>query len=101
MNRKNMPLVLMLVAGAITCVITFIQKYSVLEKLVSLLVVLVVFYLLGSLLRWTLDYFDGQNDRRRKEEEEAAQKEAESTEGESEAEKTAGTETAGEAGNRQ
>ena len=61
MNRKNMPLILMLTAGAVTCVITFIQNYSILGKLVSLLFVLVLFYFLGSVLKWTLDYFERQN----------------------------------------
>lgn len=80
MNRKNMPLILMLVAGAVTCIITFIQKYSVLSKLVSLLIVLLVFYFLGSLLRWTLDYFDKQNEKKSKEEGEVIKKETENEE---------------------
>ncbi len=82
MNRRSMPLILMLVAGAITCIITFVQKYSILGKLVSLLVVLLVFYFLGSLLRWTLDYFDEQNEIRNKEEGEVIEKDAEEVEGE-------------------
>lgn len=83
MNRKNMPLILMLVAGAITCVITFVNHYSVLSKLVSLLVVLLIFYFLGSLLKWTLDYFDVQNEKEKEEEGEVIEKE-----GENEGEKT-------------
>lgn len=75
MNRKNMPLILMLVAGAVTCIITFIQKYSVLNKLISLLVVFVIFYFLGSVLRWTLDYFDSENEKKNKEQGEVIEKE--------------------------
>lgn len=63
MNRKNMPLIVMLVAGAVTCVITFVNHYSVFGKLVSLLAVLLIFYFLGSLLKWALDYFDAQNEK--------------------------------------
>lgn len=81
MNRKNMPLILMLVAGAVTCIITFIQNYSVLGKLVSLLVVLVIFYALGNLLRWTLDYFEEQNGKKNMEEGEVTGKETEGAEG--------------------
>lgn len=84
MNRKNMPLILMLVAGAVTCIITFIQKYSILEKLVSLFVVLLVFFFLGSLLKWTLDYFDEQNEKKNAEAQaaiqEASEEEGEKTE---------------------
>ena len=77
MDRKKLPLLLMLVAGAITCIITFIQKYSVIAKLVSLFVVLLVFCILGSILKWTLDYFDRQNEEKLKEEGEVIEKEPE------------------------
>ncbi len=86
MNRKNMPLILMLVAGAVTCIITFVQKYSVLNKLISLLVVLLIFYFLGSVLRWTLDYFESQNEKRNKEQGEVIEKEAPEEEVKEEAE---------------
>lgn len=61
MTRKSMPVILMLIAGGVTCVITFIQKYSVLEKLIALLIVLLVFYMLGSILKMVLDAFEEQN----------------------------------------
>ena len=77
MNRKDLPLLLMLVAGIITCIITFIQKYSMIAKLVSLFIVLLIFYILGSVLKWTLDYFERQNDEKLKEEGEVIEKEPE------------------------
>ena len=80
MNRKNMPLLMMLAAGAVTCIITFIRQYTILQKLISLFVVLLVFYVLGSVLKWTLDYFDAQNEKRRKEEGEVIEKDGEPAE---------------------
>lgn len=80
MNRKYMPLILMLVAGAVTCIITFVRNFSILGKLGSLLLVLVIFYFLGSVLRWTLDCFDRQNEEKSKEEGEVIEKEAEAEE---------------------
>ncbi len=74
MNRKNMPLLLMLVAGAVTCVITFINDFPMLERLVTLLIVLLVFYFLGSLMKWALDYFDQQNQEKSMEEGEVVEK---------------------------
>lgn len=73
MNRKNLPLLLMLTAGAVTCIITYIMDYSMIAKLVSLFLVLVLFYFFGSILVWTLDSFDRQNEeeREKKEREEA------------------------------
>ncbi len=81
MNRKNLPLLLMLAAGAITCIITFIQKYSMHEKLISLFVVFLVFCVLGNVLKWTLDYFERQNEEKLKEEGEVIEKEPENFEG--------------------
>ena len=80
MNKKNLPLFLMLIAGAVTCIITFIQGYSTLKKLVSLFIVLFVFYVLGNVLKWTVEYFEVQNERQRGEEGEVIEKSAEEQE---------------------
>lgn len=74
MNRKSIPLVLMLLSGIVTCIITYIMNYTVVAKLVSLLAVMVVFLVLGNVLKWTLDLFDSQNEKKAREAE-AAEKE--------------------------
>ena len=84
MNRKNLPLILMLVAGAVTCIISLIQDDSFFKSLVHLLIVLLVFFFLGSVMKWTLDRFDSENEKRNQEEGEVIEKEAESEEGEQE-----------------
>ena len=68
MDRRTLTLILMLVAGAVTCIITLVQEYSVLGSLTALLIVFITFYFLGCVLKWTLDYFDKQNEKLRKEE---------------------------------
>ena len=70
----------MLTAGAVTCIITFIEKYTMAEKLVALFVVFLIFYVLGSVLKWTLDFFERQNEERLKEEGEVIEKESENSE---------------------
>ena len=80
MNRKNIPLLLMLTAGAVTCIITYIKKYPVNTQLIALFAVLVVFYVLGSVLVWTLDYFERQNEEKRGEEGEVIEKDSENPE---------------------
>ena len=80
MNRKNLPLILMLTAGAVTCIITFFREYTLLEKLIALFVVMLIFCALGSLLKETLDYFDKQNEKRLKEEGEVIEKGSEGSE---------------------
>ena len=77
MNRKKLPLLLMLLAGAVTCIVTYIQKYTMSEKLVSLFAVLLIFYILGSVLKGTLDYFERQNEEKLREEGEVIEKDPE------------------------
>lgn len=80
MNRKNLPLILMLTVGAVTCIITYVREFSIPAKLVSLFAVLVIFYLFGNVLNWTIDRFERQNEEKLKEEGEMIEKEAEETE---------------------
>jgi len=75
MNRNNLPLILMLTAGAVTCVINLIRQYSTLSQLILLFVVLVIFYCLGTGIKWTLNYFDRQNEKRLADEGEVIEKE--------------------------
>ena len=70
MNRKNMPLFLMLIAGACTCIVTLVRSYSVLASLVALFAVMLLFYCLGSVIRLLLDQFDRQNEEKAKQEQE-------------------------------
>lgn len=72
-----MPLILMLVAGAVTCVITFFQEYTIFERLLILFIVLLVFYILGSIMKLTLNYFDRLNEMRIRESGEVIEKEPE------------------------
>ena len=84
MNRRKLPLILMLVAGAVTCIITLIRKYSVLHSLIALFGAFVIFFFLGSVMKWTLDYFDRENEKKRIETQEAAAQEEEQNAGEQE-----------------
>lgn len=80
MKRKYMPLILMLLAGAITAIITFIKQYTMIQRLSALLVVLLIFYALGSLLKWLLDTFEAQNEKAALDEGEVIEKEVEASE---------------------
>ena len=84
MNRRKLPLIFMLVAGAVTCIITLIRKYSVLHSLIALFGAFVIFFFLGSVMKWTLDYFDRENEKKRIEAQEAAAQEEEQNAGEQE-----------------
>ena len=89
MNRKNLPLLLMLTAGVVTCIVTFVQRAPVLTRLVTLFVVM------GYIFKWMLDIFDLQNEERLKEEGEVIEKEAEDS-GEQDAKEPGKQEGSGE-----
>lgn len=84
MNRKYLPPVLMLSAGAVTALYTFFAQVSMARKIVLLAVVLVLFYIIGNVLKYLLDRFDKQN-AEAKEAKEASESndEGENTQGES------------------
>ena len=65
-----MPLLLMLIAGACTWIVTLVRSYSLLASLVALFTVMLLFYCLGSVIRLLLDRFDRQNEEKAKQEQE-------------------------------
>lgn len=58
MDKRKIPLVLMLIAGSTACIITFVCNYDTLDRLVILFCVLLLFYCLGAILKWTLERFE-------------------------------------------
>lgn len=62
MKRKLIPPFLMLFAGAISSIIMYNLHYPTREMLTILLVVLIAFYIIGSLFQWMFNIFDRQID---------------------------------------
>ena len=69
-KKKYLPVIMMLLGGLITVVVTFIQSFSILAKLDSLIAVMAVMYFVGTLIVVVLRHFDKVN----KEKEEAERK---------------------------
>lgn len=80
MDRRKIPVVLTLTAGAISMILSMIRNDSLLRRAVSLLIVVIVFYLLGRLLQWFLDYFDEQNEKLKQQEGEMVEKDSSASE---------------------
>lgn len=57
MKNKNLPLIIMLVAGAIASVITYMKQYNTKEMLFTVLIVLVIFYVIGMIVKEIMEYF--------------------------------------------
>lgn len=55
MKTKTIPVTLMLVAGAMACVLGFIYHYETTQFFTMVLTVLVVFYMLGFIVKIIID----------------------------------------------
>lgn len=86
MKRRMIPIFLMLVAGAITSIITYIKDYELTRMLWILVGVLIVFYILGTVIQKTLNLFDAQIEEAEKKAKEAEEKEKEEQENKEEPE---------------
>ena len=82
MERKMIPLTLMLIAGAICSIVCFAQGYDAFTMLLALFIVLLVFYILGCIIKRIMEAFEAENEARAKEEGEVIEKESDEKEGE-------------------
>jgi hypothetical protein len=60
MKRKMIPVILMLTAGAVTSIISYVRDYELTKMLWLLLATLIIFYILGLIVKKILDVFDEQ-----------------------------------------
>lgn len=61
MTRKQMPMILMLTAGALTALVTYFNGYGLKKMLLALLGALIIFYLIGCIIKMILDAFEKAN----------------------------------------
>lgn len=76
-KRRLIPPFVMLLAGAVTSITMFALHYSSKDMLITLLWVLIVFYIAGEVLKWMLDRFEAQIEKVRMEEGEVYEKDSE------------------------
>ena len=62
MKRQQLPLLLMLIAGAIVSITVYMKGLGLKTMLIALLAALVAFYFLGSIIVSILDGFDKRNE---------------------------------------
>ncbi len=68
---------MMLVAGLVTVVITYLMDYSIVAKFGIVLAVLAVFYFIGTVIVNIIEHFEKENQKRIEEEERLAKEAAE------------------------
>lgn len=76
MDRKKMPLILMLISGAITVIIALVLDYTLKQTLSLLFLVLLLFFIFGNILKYILNSFDKENKKREEAEMEELEKKA-------------------------
>lgn len=54
---KYIPSIVMLLAGFIACIVTIIYKYQILEALIVILVTLIIFYIIGIVIKALFNNF--------------------------------------------
>lgn len=55
MRNKFIPLITMLMAGLVTCLICILKPIDTLHSLIYLLIILVIFYVIGSIAKVIID----------------------------------------------
>ncbi|MCR5310330.1 MAG: hypothetical protein K6E32_02785 [Lachnospiraceae bacterium] len=61
MKRKQIPALLMLTAAAVTAIIVYARHMGLKVMVIALLVVLIVFYIIGTGIKMVLDSFEQKN----------------------------------------
>lgn len=61
-KRQQLPLLLMLIAGAVTTITVYLRGLGLKTMLIALLVAFVTFYLIGSIIKAILDNIDKKNE---------------------------------------
>jgi len=83
MDRRKLPLLLMLLAGAMTALIVYFKGMGLLDMLIALLAVMIIFNFIGTVIKNILDSFDKANEKKVSDEGEVIEKEADEAEQES------------------
>ena len=58
MDTKKIPLFIMLLAGAVACIVTYLNHYNLHDTLVVLIIVLILFLIIGLVIKKILDKFE-------------------------------------------
>ncbi len=62
MNTKKIPMFIMLLAGAVCVIVTYLNHYNLHDMLIALLVVLLVFLIVGAVIKFLFDKFEISTD---------------------------------------
>lgn len=55
MRTRYIPAGVMLIAGAVTCIVSIVQNQDIVKSLITLLVVLILFYVIGLVAKFFIE----------------------------------------------
>lgn len=55
MRTRYIPAGIMLIAGAVTCIISIVQRQDIVKSLTTLLIVLILFYVIGLIAKFFVE----------------------------------------------
>lgn len=73
MKTKEIPAIIMLIAGGVYCLLGIYNQIPLMDFCVQLLMILLGFWMLGGIVRMVLEHFIGELEDKAKEEEEEAE----------------------------
>ncbi len=82
MNTKKIPALIMLLAGAVVCIVTYLNHYNLKDMLTVLFGVLLVFLVIGVIVKKIFDSFRMPDENAVNDEGEVVEKQVESEESE-------------------
>lgn len=92
MKTKQIPAIVMLLGGAVACIVSYINHYELKEMLVVVTLSLVIFLVIGVIIRLILDSFELPEEEEKVDDDgEVVEKQIESSEEEGEFEDETGT----------
>lgn len=78
MKTKDVPAIVMLLAGGVYCLFGILYTIPLMEFLTNLLIILIVFWIFGGIVRMVLDRFIGEIGVKKEEVENSEKEESES-----------------------
>ena len=88
MKTKDVPALVMLLAGGVYCLIGIRDQILLMDFLVQLLIVLMIFWIIGGIIRMVLDKFMGEIEDKSKSKEDEETEEEDADEDNAESEET-------------
>ena len=73
-KTKMLPSIIMLTAGSIACLMAYFKNYSLRDMLFIVLIVLIIFYCLGLIVKKILDVFTAEEEHKISDEGEVIEK---------------------------